>query len=242
MYMRKGPKGYFRNDSAGFTSLELLACITACAILLAVITPILTTTRSRSDRAACMSNLRQIGTAFRQFGLEHNDIMPWRPQTIDSNFSQPGKHELWFQYWWLRDSIGTPKILMDPAETRPSARIATDWTLDVNGGLQFFKNSGVAYVLGLDSSTDLPRSMLVADRNILLGGYGGCSSQLSTAARVFVSGTSAARWLDDVHGTFGNVALADGSVESVDSEGLRRIIAESRDVGDAVHIMVGNNW
>jgi len=242
MYMCKGPKGHIRNDSAGFTSLELLACITSCALLLAVIVPILATSRSRSDRVACLSNLRQIGNAFRQFGLEHNDIMPWRQQAgPDGNFNQAGKHELWFQYWWLRESIGTPKILMDPAETRP-ARIATNWNLDVNGGLQFFKNSAVAYALGVDSSTDLPRSMLVADRNILTVGFGGCSTSLSTAAQVFVSGTSAARWLDDVHRTFGNVALADGSVESVDSEGLRRIIAESRDVGNAVHIMIGNNW
>ncbi len=237
MYMRKGPKGYFRNDSAGFTSLELLACITACALLLAVIAPILTTTRSRSDRVACMGNLRQIGNAFRQFGLEHNDVMPWRPQTIDSNFNQPGKHELWFQYWWLRDAIGSPRFLMDPAATRPNARVARSWDLNVNGGLQFLKNRAVSYVLGLDSSTEFPRSMLVADRNIYLSGYGGCSSQLSTAARVSLTWPSTG-WVEgEVHRTFGNIALADGSVDSVNSEGLLRVVAESRDVGDAVHIM-----
>jgi len=241
MYMRKGPKGYFRNDSAGFTSLELLACITACALLLVIITPILTTSRSRSDRVACMSNLRQIGTAIRQFGLEHNDTMHWQQQAGSAgNFNEPGKHELWFQYWWLRDSIGTPKVLMCPAERRPSW-IATNWNLDVNGGLLIYKNNAVAYTLGVDSSTDLPRSMLVADRNIFTGGFGGCASQLSTAAQVFVSGTSAAHWLDNaVHGTVGNVALADGSVELVDSEGLRRTIAESRDVVGTLHLMVGN--
>ena len=234
-------KSHFRNISLAFTRLELLACVAGFALLLAIITPALANSRSRSDRVACLSNLRQIGTAIRQFGLEHNDLMPWGRQTFpDGNFNEPGKHELWFQYWWLRDSIDSPRLLMDPAEKRPSARIASTWDLDPNGGLQFFKNRGVAYVLGLDSSTDLPRSMLVADRNILTGGYGGCSSSISTAAQVFVSGTSAARWLDDVHGAFGNVALADGSVESVDSEGLRRIIAESRDVVGTVHIMTAN--
>jgi len=229
-----------RNTSHAFTRIELLACLAACALLLAIITPALASSRSRSDRVVCLSNLRQIGNAVRQFGLEHNDIMHWRPQTIDSNFNEPGKHELWFQYWWLRDAIGSPRLLMDPAETRSNARIASNWELDVNGGLQSLKNRAVAYVLGVDSSTDLPRSMLVADRNMFLGGYGGCSSSLSTAAQAFVTGPSAVRWRDDVHGMIGNVALADGSIDSVDSEGLRRVIAESRDVGDAVHIMVGD--
>jgi prepilin-type processing-associated H-X9-DG protein len=234
-------KSHLRNTSPAFTRLELLACVAGFALLLAIITPALASSRSRADGVACMSNLRQIGTAIRQFGLEHNDTMHWQQQAGPAgNFNEPGKHELWFQYWWLRDSIGTPKVLMCPAERRPSW-IATNWNLDVNGGLLIYKNNAVAYTLGVDSSTDLPRSMLVADRNIFTGGFGGCASQLSTAAQVFVSGTPAVRWLDeDVHGTVGNVALADGSVESVDSEGLRRTIAESRDVVGTLHIMIGN--
>lgn len=230
-----------RNTSHAFTCIELLFCLAACALLVAIITPALANSRSRSDRVACLSNLRQIGNAVRQFGLEHNDIMPWRQQAGPAgNFNEPGKHELWFQYWWLRDSIGSPKLLMDPAETRASARIARNWELDVNGGLQSFKNRAVAYVLGLDSSTDLPGGMLVGDRNLVTGGYGGCSSGLSTAAVLPRTGPSPARWYDDMHGVFGNVALADGRVDSVDSEGLRRAIAESRDVGAYVHVMIAD--
>jgi hypothetical protein len=225
------------NTSHAFTRTELLACLAACALLLAIITPALANSRSRSDRVACLSNLRQIGNAVRQFGLEHNDIMSWRQQAgPDGNFNEPGKHQLWFQYWWLRDAIGTPKILMDPAETRSSARIASSWGLEVTSGLQSLKNNAVSYVLGVDSSTDLPRSMLVGDRNILVGGYGGCSSSLSTAAQV----SSTTSWYDDVHGTFGNIALADGSVDSVDSDGLLRALGSGRDVGGAVHIMVSD--
>jgi len=224
------------NFFGAFTCIELLACLAACALLVAIIAPALAVARARSDRVACLSNLRQIGNAFRQFGLEHNDIMPWRQQAgTDGNYNEPGKHELWFQYWWLRGSIGTPRILMDPAETRPSARIATTWNLDENGGLQSLKNRGVAYVLGVDSSTDLPRSLLVADRNILNSGYTG--GGLSTAVRVSASTT---RWLDDVHGTFGNVALADGSVDSLDSEGLRRAIAVSRGLDDYARVMIAD--
>ena len=239
--MRKTGVQRSTNSQCAFTRIELLACLAACALLLAIITPALATSRSRSDRVACFSNLRQIATAFRQFGLDNDDAMPWRQQAGPrGNYAEPRKHELWFQYWWLRDAIGSPKLLMDPGDTRANARIATNWDLDLNGGLQSYGNNAVSYVLGLDSSTDVPRSMLVADRNIAHSGYGGCSSRLFNAARVSSTGQWAARWFDDVHGVVGNVALADGSVDSVDSEGLRRVIAESRDVGDSVHIMVAD--
>ena len=59
----------------------------------------------------------------------------------------------------------------------PSDRVAQD-------GHGVFVATSDEQILGIvDSSTDLPRSMLVADRNILTGGYGGGSSQLSTAAQ-----------------------------------------------------------
>ena len=126
--MRKKRKRDFRNTSAAFTSVELLACITACALLVAVITPVLTTSRSRSDRVACVNNLRHLEKALRQFAMENYDYPPWRQFAPAGNYYEPGKHQLWFQYWWLREGIGSPKYLMDPGETRTgrgSQRIGT---------------------------------------------------------------------------------------------------------------------
>ena len=48
------------------------------------------------------------------------------------------------------------------------------------------------------------------------------------------------RWNGEVHGEFGNLALADGSVESVGAEGLRRIATEVRDGFSEVHLMVAD--
>src|SRR5262245_44341449 len=117
--MRKIVSQKSADSSRAFTCIELIACVAAFALLLAVIARVVATSRSRSDRVACMSNLRQIGNALRQFALEHDGFPAWREAAgADGNFTQPGKHQLWFQYWWLRDSLGTPTILMDPAETR----------------------------------------------------------------------------------------------------------------------------
>lgn len=221
------------NSSRAFSRIELLACLAACALLLAIITPALAASRSRADRVACFSNLRQIGNALRQFALEHDGNPAWTSVAgPDGNYNQPGKHELWFQYWWLRDSLGTPKILMDPAETRSSARVATEWGLAPDTGLQSLKNRAVSYGLpvghyrdGDYQYTDVPRMILALDRNFIHSGYGGGGLSQTVIVRPESTG-----WHDEIHGVVGNVAFADGSVDSVSTEHLReavRIISDT---------------
>src|SRR6187200_1316599 len=94
MHMRKKRKRFFRNTSAAFTSVELLACLTACALLVAVITPVLTSSRSHSDRVACVNNLRHLERALRQFAMENYDYPPWRQFAPAGNYYEPGKHQL----------------------------------------------------------------------------------------------------------------------------------------------------
>jgi prepilin-type processing-associated H-X9-DG protein len=220
----------------GFTRVELIACAGALMLLLTVIAPTLATSGSRADRVACFNNLRHLGNALRQYALENNDSPPWSRWAPTGNYNEVGKHELWFQYWWLRDGIGSPHYLMDPGETRAGARIATNWELDGDSGVQTLKNRAVSYVLGLDSATFLPRTIVVADRHIRDGGYGSCSSGISTAAQLPTLNPFV-RWTTEVHGEFGNVALADGSVESVDSQGLQRVVSDVRNTSAGVHIL-----
>src|SRR5688572_33124407 len=98
--MAKTPVARHTTIFGAFTCIELLACLAACALLVAIIAPSLAASRSRSDRVACMSNLRQIGNALRQFALDHDGNPAWTQVTSpDGNYNEPGKHELWFQYW-----------------------------------------------------------------------------------------------------------------------------------------------
>jgi hypothetical protein len=209
--------------SRAFSRLELLACVLAFALVGFIVLPTLATSHGRNDRLRCSNNLRQIANAVRYFALEHDGFPQWRAQAgEDGNFNHPAKHELWFQYWWLRDSIKDPRILMDPGETRANARLATGWDLGPDG-LMRHKNNAVAYILGTDSGTFMPESILVLDRHVLEQGYGGCASGINTAAQI-QNGLSVprTRWLNEVHGPFGNLALADGGVITVDTDGLRR--------------------
>jgi len=222
-----------------FSRLELLACVLAFTLVALVVLPTLAMSHARNDRLRCFDNLRQISNALRLFALEHEGFPPWRFQAgEDGNFNHPAKHELWFQYWWLRDLIKDPRVLMDPGETRANARVAAGWDLGPDG-LMRHKNNAVAYILGTDSGTFIPESILVLDRHVLEQGYGGCASGINTAAQLRWGGpVLQTRWLNEVHGPFGNLALADGSVMGVDTDGLHRAVRlNSIDGFSDIHLM-----
>jgi prepilin-type processing-associated H-X9-DG protein len=250
-----------RKPTGGFTRLELLACLAALALVTNVMVCAVAMSASRQDRIACSNNLRQIGNALQQFGREHNDQLAWRlPPSEGGNnaafaipafseaddptfaipaFSEaddPNKSELWYQYWWIRDLLKTPTVLMDPGETRANARPATNWERDPNGGFQTFKNNAVAYVLGADSSTAIPETILAADRHMINNETprGGCSSQINQAAQL---SPATVTWHNEVHGSVGNVAFADGGVRGLDTNELRRAIGAVRDFFPSVHMI-----
>lgn len=64
-----------------FTLIELLTTIAVVAILAAILLPVLTHVRESARRAACASNLRQIGVSAQLYADENNDRLP----VIDSD-------------------------------------------------------------------------------------------------------------------------------------------------------------
>ncbi|HMJ65970.1 MAG TPA: hypothetical protein VK615_11520 [Candidatus Binatia bacterium] len=225
-------KRVFAKTTPAFTRIELLLCI--CIVLLLTLTlgRSIVTSRSRADRVQCFNNMRQIGNAYIQFGLEHYDQMPWRLDSAQggNHDINPQRHSLWYQYWFVRDALKTPTILMDPAETRANARVATAWDLSETG-LQRVKDGAVAYMLGLDALPTNPRSILLTDRNVIDSGSTGFPlSEVRLLA-------TQAQWFDDIHGLVGNVAFADGSIEALNTEQFRAALAQSG--RQQVHAMKG---
>ena len=78
-----------------------------------------------------------------------------------------------------------------------------------------FSNTNVSYFVGLDAVETQPQQLLSGDRNIAGG-------TLSNGFMRYLAPTSAAGWTADIHDNAGNVGLADGSVQQMNSFGLQK--------------------
>jgi prepilin-type N-terminal cleavage/methylation domain-containing protein/prepilin-type processing-associated H-X9-DG protein len=74
---RVGP-GPRASSPSGFTLIELLVVIAIIGILAALLLPVLARTKLKATEAACLSNEKQIATAFLMYADENNDrIVPF---------------------------------------------------------------------------------------------------------------------------------------------------------------------
>jgi prepilin-type N-terminal cleavage/methylation domain-containing protein len=71
----------------GFTLIELLVVIGIIAIIIGILLPSLTAARTRANNIKCMSNIRQLGIAMKNYALDNKDLYPM-------NVSTP------LPYWW----------------------------------------------------------------------------------------------------------------------------------------------
>lgn len=214
-----------------FTRLELLASLAAGVLIVTLIVPALANSGARSDRVVCFNNLRQIGVAYGQFGLEHGDLAPWRVSTSEGgNMNTPLKHNLDIQFSAISNGLATPRVLADPGDGRPGLRAASNWGHGRGGLLNAaFGKNALSYFLGLDGSFRVPTSILAGDHNVKAQHGLGCSSGIVPASQIVTPDP----WTNAVHGLAGNIVLFDGSAAQVDSAGLDAALNAARRGGVA---------
>jgi prepilin-type N-terminal cleavage/methylation domain-containing protein len=65
-----------RRTRSGFTLIELLVVIAIIAILAAILFPVFARARESARRATCLSNLKQLGTAFQMYAQDFDETYP----------------------------------------------------------------------------------------------------------------------------------------------------------------------
>ena len=107
-------------------------------------------------------------------------------------------------YEVMSNELSTPFILVCPRDNRKPLK---------NFG-PTLANSNISYFVGIDARDETPQMFLAGDCNIT-GGRRLSNGILELGTNDFIG------WSQGIHNGLGNVALADGSVQQLKSEGLQ---------------------
>ena len=230
-----------------FTRLELAVVLATLALLACLAFPGLANGKPRSERVICVNNLRQIGQGFQMWATDHGGLPPCRdyarqmaPGIYDPDGGTRGHpldSQVWFQFSWVSNQLGSPKILACPAD--PLVRPAQDWSANANMGFMHpaLRSEAISFFLGLHALDDYPRSILAGDRNLSVTSIGGtCWSGIRNPQTINPSFPTLA-WVNDIHGPSGNLLLTSGVVLQLATPALRPALIEAGPPEGVLHFL-----
>lgn len=231
-----------KKQKSAFTLIELLVVIAIIAILAAMLLPALAAAKKKAQKISCVNSLKQVGLAFRIWSADNSDRYPMQVLTQNGGASQNvaknnngvitagtmvlGVPVPLLVYSVMSNELSAAKILLCPSDGAKTA--ATAWNIGANN---------VSYFVTGEASEVDPQQILVGDQNI--GNANGATAasnqkhiqpQLLTGA-AFGGAVYWAWTANDLHQKSGNLALSDGSVQSLSVSGLHDQLRSSTNNG-----------
>src|SRR5271154_3201932 len=220
-------KPHFSNQrNHALTLVEVLVVIAVFAVLAAMFLPaIVSTGHSGRQRINCVNNLKEIGLAYRLWAGDNNDKYPMFVSVTNGGAMEliaTGNVAACFQV--MSNELSTPKILHCPENTE---HIATN-------SFAVLTNSNISYFVGVDARETDPQAFLSGDDNFATDDIPVKSGlvQFTTNANVtWASGRhvlyNAHFWTPANDKFWGNIGLADGSVQQLTTGGLQKSLQQT---------------
>jgi hypothetical protein len=203
-----------------FTCRELVIVVTLItALVVAVLAPAFSRARARSARIECISNLKELGIAYRVWSNDNGDHYPAEAPQTNGGWRDLLKLPNAAAYTWtnfavMGDELGQdPRILACPADERKAARTFAN-----------LANTNISYFVGPGANDTYPQAILGGDRNLGPGTMPapdyGFSPANGKGNDVIINGPVC--WTLKMHSEgsapgCGNIILGDGSAQQTTS-------------------------
>jgi prepilin-type processing-associated H-X9-DG protein len=208
------------------TVLELLIVIGCLSILAALLLPALARPKSNVNRGRCIYNLKGIGLSFRTWALDNRDKYPMQVSVTNGGTMELVSRGIAFPHFLvMSNELSTPKVLVCPEEIDSKVIAASTFAQIVPGNfsntIPFTNDNNLSYFVGVDADPSQPAALLSGDKNLMINNAAAIHGLQS------IGTNTAVEWLRPRHNGGGNICLADGSVQQVDSKGLRALLLSS---------------
>lgn len=207
--------------TSGLTRQEVVLVITGVVLIGgALLLPRWFDTKRESMSARCVSNLKQISLADKNW-LDHGGRFPWEVSTNKGGTMEWDETPDVFRHLQVNSNeLQTPRVLVCPTDKR--RKVASSFASRVS-------NANVSYFVGLDADDKNPESIVHGDRNITGG-------EPTRYGFRFIQTNKVAWATTNMHMGNGNVVAADGSVMALNSASLRELLKGSTNTEAAIEL------
>jgi type II secretory pathway pseudopilin PulG len=205
--------------NAAMTLFEVGVLIIIIALLATMLSLALAPHHSTRKPITCINNLKQVGLSYRIWAGDNSDKYPMEVSVINGGTMElMNTPEAWKAFQVMSNELSTPKILVCP-EDSARGNAATNFGDDLKNRISYF--------VGVGATRNNENSFLSGDDNFLLDGTlvkAGLVEVGSNAPVAWDTFRHAAiksvGWFSKTKHGWGNIGLADGSVQSVNNSSL----------------------